>query len=110
MRQYVIDELHHNEVEKIREYLEEKCDKSGLGNIFWLNIPDDHLTDEQRGHESCSPHVAGIEVMENAVAFEMLIRSRNKMRCSCIGFATSEQRDYILNFVDLMISETGLNI
>lgn len=110
MRQYVVDELHHDEIEKIREYLEGKCDPSGLGNILWLNIPEEYLSDEQKSHKECTPHVVGIEFMENAVSFEMLIRSRKKMRCSCIGYASSEQRDFILNFVDEMIRETGLKI
>ena len=110
MRQYVIDELKHDEVKKIREYLDGKCDQAGLGNILWLNIPDGYLTEEQKEHSSCAPHVAGIEIMDDAVSFEMLIRSRNKMRCSCIGFASEKQRDFILQFVDTMIRETGLNI
>lgn len=110
MRQYVIDELRHDELKKIREYLDRKCDQSGLGNILWLNIPEDYLTDEQKSHESCAPHVTGIEFMEDAVSFEMLIRSRNKMRCSCIGYASNEQRNFILNLVDEMIRETGLKI
>ena len=110
MRQYVIDELKPDEVKKIREYLEARCDKSGLGNILWLNIPEACLTQEQKDHASCAPHVAGIELMDDAVSFEMLIRSRNRMRCSCIGFASGQQRDFILEFVDEMIRKTGLKI
>jgi hypothetical protein len=110
MRQYVIDELHHDEVQKIRQYLEERCDQAGIGNILWLNMPEEHLTPDQKKHEACAPHVVGIEIMEDAVSFEMLVRSRNRMRCECIGFATSRQRDFILGFVDEMIRETGLKI
>jgi hypothetical protein len=110
MRQYSIDELRSNEIKTIRKYLEKRCDKSALGNILWLNMPEDCLTHEQKSHKSCAPHVAAIEILEDAVVFEMLIRSRNQMRCSCIGFASEKQRDYILKFIDKMIEDTGLNI
>lgn len=110
MRQYVIDELNHPEMEKIRKYLKDKCDMSELGNIFWLNMPSEILTQEQAKHSACAPHVTAVELHEKAVYFEMLVRSRNVMRCSCIGFATNEQRDFILNFVDEMILKIGLKV
>jgi hypothetical protein len=39
-----------------------------------------------------------------------LIRSRQILRCSCIGYADKRQRDYILGFADRMLEELGIKI
>ena len=108
MRQYSIDELGPAKVREVREYLDSHCEKSGLENIYWLRIPDDMLSPDQYSHKQCQPHCAGIEVGERQVVFEMLVRSRNSLKCSCISYATAQQRQFILAFADRMCQELGL--
>ena len=105
MHQYVIDELRKGEVDKITNYLKKYCEKSDLDNLFWLRLPDDLLTPTQYEHKECGPFWAGIEVTEESVVFEMLIRSRNKLRCSCISYASTQQRQFILNFADKLLKD-----
>ncbi len=106
MQQYVIDQLRESEIERIKGFLEKNAEKSELDNLFWLQIPDDLLSSIQCEHRDCWPFCAGIEVTDDAVIFEMLVRSRKKIRCKCIGYATQQQRQFILNFCDKMLSET----
>ncbi len=108
MRQYVIDELGKDAIERIRNYLEGHCEASGLNNIFWLQMPDDILSPEQYAHKACQPHCAGIEIGDKFVSFEMLIRSRNSLKCNCISYATPQQRQFILSFADRLIEDVGL--
>ncbi|NPA95647.1 MAG: hypothetical protein GXO58_09510 [Thermodesulfobacteria bacterium] len=110
MRQYVVDELRSEEIEKITSYLEKSCERSALDNLFWLKLPDDILTPTQYGHKDCGPFCVGIEVTEDKMIIEMLIRSRKKLRCNCISYATNQQRQFILNFADTLLKEAGIEM
>ncbi|HID98069.1 MAG TPA: hypothetical protein EYP57_07775 [Thermodesulfobacteriaceae bacterium] len=110
MRQYVIDELRPAELDRIKDYLDNYCERSDIGSIFWLRIPDDMLTSVQSGHVDCRPHYAAVELGDRFVNFEMLIRSREKIRCNCVAFATPEQRDFILSFADAMLDKTEIKV
>ena len=110
MRQYVVDELRADEVEKIKEYLDKCCDLSDMVGLYWLKIPDDILSPTQYEHKSCRPHCAAIELGDKWVKFEMLIRSRQKIRCECVSYATIQQRTFLLSFVDKLMEQTGIRI
>ena len=108
MRQYLIDELRPDAVKRVQKYLSEHCEKSTLDSLYWLQIPDDMLSPEQYTHKECQPHCAGIEVGDRFVSFELLVRSRNSLKCNCIAYATPQQRQFILSFADRMAEETGV--
>ncbi len=110
MRQYVVDELRADEVEKIKEYLDEHCDLSDMVGLYWLKIPDDILSQTQYEHKNCQPHCAAIELGNKWVKFEMLVRSRQKIRCECVCYATPQQRTFLLSFVDNLLDQTGIRI
>ena len=50
----------------------------------------------------------GKEVGDSFLRFEFLIRSREKMRCTCIDYATRQQRDFILAYADRLVEELAL--
>ncbi len=110
MRQYVVDELRKNEIERAEQYLSNKCDEGGVNRLYWLQIPDELLSETQLEHRDCAPFCAGIEVTEDSVVFEMLVRSRQKLRCSCIAYASEEQRQFIMNFADRLLRETDIGV
>ncbi len=108
MRQYVVDELRKGELDRVKQYLEKQCEPGGVDRLYWLEIPDDLLSDIQIDHRDCRPFCIGIEVTDDSVVFEMLIRSRQKLRCSCIAYASEQQRQFILNFADRLVKETEI--
>ncbi len=109
MRQFVIDELRPEEVDRIEEFISQSCEKASLGRLYWLDMPDDLLAPMQYEHrDTCAPYSAAIELADRKVIFELLIRSRQKLRCSCIGYANEHQRQFILNFADTVISQCGI--
>lgn len=110
MRQYVVDELRADEVEKIKEYLDKYCDLSDMVGLYWLKIPGDILSPTQYEHKSCQPHCSAIELGDKWVKFEMLVRSRQKIRCECVCYATTQQRTFLLSFVDNLLDKTGIRI
>ena len=42
--------------------------------------------------------------------FLLLIRSKQVLRCSCIEYATPDQREHIIRFADRMLEDLGIKI
>ena len=105
MRQLVIDDLSQEERANIDSYLKRTIKPGGIAGMFWLSVPDDLLGPEQLDHQECGPFYFGIELAENSVSFELLVRSESNLHCTCISYATDAQREFLLRFVDRMISE-----
>ncbi len=105
MRQYVLDEIARADIPRIKAYLDKEAISSGLEGIWWVELGQEQLSESQKAHADCQPHCFAIELGRNAIKFEFLIRSRRTMRCSCLGYATREQRDWIMNFADALVAE-----
>jgi hypothetical protein len=108
MRQYQLDEIARNDIPRVREYLDEHAIAAGVEDIWWVDLQEDLLSPEQFSHPDCRPFRFAVEVGDNFVRFEFLIRSRETMRCACIGYATRVQRDFILAFADRLVEELAL--
>jgi len=108
MRQYQLDEISRKDIPRIRDYLQEHAQASSLEGIWWVDLPEDLLSPEQFAHTDCRPFRFAVELGDNFVRFEFLIRSRETMRCACIGYATRGQRDFILAFADRLVEDLSL--
>ena len=108
MRQYMLDEIVRNDIPRLREYLNQHAVAAGLEGIWWVDLPEDLLSPEQFSHRNCQPFRFAVEMGDNFVRFEFLIRSLKTMRCSCIGYATRQQRDFILAFADRLVEDLAL--
>ncbi len=73
--------------------------------LYWIVLPDDILTDVQKEHTDCAPFYFGVEMERDLVRFEFLVRSNAHLHCDCIAHATTEQRLYVLDFIDTMLDE-----
>jgi len=76
-----------------------------MGGIFWIKLPDDLLAEAQHGHEQCGPFYLAVEIEEKRICFELLVRSKTNLHCTCIAYATPAQRQFVLDFIDRMLSE-----
>jgi hypothetical protein len=108
MRQYQLDEIARNDITRVRAYLNRHAAAARLDGIWWVDLPEDLLSPDQFSHQNCRPFRFAVEVGDNFVRFEFLIRSLQTMRCSCIGYATRQQRDFILAFADRLVEELAL--
>jgi hypothetical protein len=108
MRQYQLDEIYRNDIPRVREYLNEHAVAAGIDDIWWVDLREDLLSPEQFSHRDCRPFRFAVEVGDSFVRFEFLIRSQQTMRCSCIGYATRQQRDFIMAFADRLIEDLAL--
>jgi hypothetical protein len=105
LRQYVIDEVSSPDIEKINDYLRKRLDAASLDDLYWLEMKPDMLSDLQTAHKACQPHAVAVEVGENWVKFELLVRSRMKLHCRCYAYALPAQRDYIMEVADRMVQD-----
>ena len=105
MRQFVIDDLSPMERDNIDSYLKRNLKQGPMIGIYWLVLPEEILTETQKEHTDCSPFYFGVEVEKALVRFEFLVRSNAHLHCDCIAHATSEQRQYVLDFLDTMLDE-----
>jgi hypothetical protein len=108
MRKFVLDEISDPDIKKAREYLQEVAIASEVEGLYWVDLPADVLNGEQCEHEACKPYRFAIEVCDNSIHFEMLIRSATNMHCECITYATPVQRDFILRFGETLIGKCNI--
>jgi len=112
MRSYLIEDFYPEHQSKVIAALKEKGYAGPLDGIFYLPVPGDLLTDEQRAHTGeCGPHMFVLEVVdENTLKLELLVRAQRKLRCECVMYATPTQRDYIINFLDAFIRQLDISV
>lgn len=110
MKQYVIDQLRESDYLKILDFMKANAEAGAFDDVFWVMIPEELYTTVQQEHAECRPFCFAVNVTRNQAEFELLIRSRNAIRCSCIGFADRKQRDYILDYADSMLKKLEIKI
>ena len=102
MRQYRIDELRPKDYEHLQKYLDEHYGSSHMEGLYWIPVEDDLLDEVQAAHNDCRPFWFALELQPTFVSFELLIRTRNRVRCDCIRYANAAQRESIIRFADAM--------
>ncbi|MFW5901698.1 MAG: hypothetical protein ACOCTS_01530 [Thermodesulfobacteriota bacterium] len=110
MKQYVIDELQAGEHERLKAYLKAVCGPPELEEIYWLLLDESLYTPTQAAHTDCQPFYAAIHLSGQAVAVEFLIRTKNRMRCDCMGYATPEQTAWLMKRLDEMLAELEIHV
>jgi len=73
--------------------------------LYWIQLPDDLLSAIQLEHKDHSPFHLAVELTNTAVKFELLVRSQVNLHCACIAHATAAQRQFVLDFIDKMVTE-----
>lgn len=111
MRSYRIDELQPTDVVRLGKALEARDMKSTMDDIYWLDLPRDLYSEEQRAHcQECGPYSVGVETGEDWIGVEFLVRARNRMRCSCVCYASPAQRNFVINEIDRTMRELDIPV
>lgn len=100
MKQYRIDELRPEDYEKLKSYLDERYGPSQMECLYWIPVEDRLLDEVQAAHKDCQPFYFSVELRSTAISFELLVRTRNRVRCDCIHYANVPQRESIIRFAD----------
>jgi len=108
MRQYVIDELRSPDYETLRTHLQEQFGPAAMDGIFWIPVENGLLTDTQKTHHQCQPHYFAVELHKNRLAVELLVRTKSALRCDCIGYASDDQRNWIIALIDGIFNQLDI--
>lgn len=108
MKQYVIDELRQNDYEMLKAYMEENFSLSEVDGIYWIPLDREILTEIQVEHINCQPFYFAVDLQPNLIAFEMLIRTKQRMRCNCMAYATEKQRNWLIRLADSIFDRLGI--
>jgi len=110
MKQYVIDQLRESDYDHIHAFLDENAEKTAIEDVYRMDLPEELLTEIQKEHTECAPFYYAINLTRKQVSFELLIRTRHLIRCSCIAYASPEQRDHIIQFADNLLARLGIRL
>lgn len=105
MRQYLIDELSFLEQDNLAHCLKRSLKQSAVAGVYWLELPQNLLAPAQLAHPDCGPFYFSVILENNELRAEFLVRSSHNMHCSCIAWATAEQRQFVLDFIDKLLRE-----
>ncbi len=108
MKQYVIDQIQPEDRVRLQAELEARFGAPDLGGIYWLPLDGERLNPLQAAHQDCHPLCVALELCEERLVCELLIRTRQRMRCDCMGYADSRQRGWIMDTLDDILA--GLDI
>lgn len=108
MKAYLVNEIAPEAMERLKAHLEETFIASRLEQIYWAPLPDGLLTETQARHTGCKPHVFAVEVGTDWVKFEFLVRSLNTMHCTCPGYCTDAQREYVVGLADGILERLNI--
>lgn len=110
MKQYVIDELKVDERQAVAAHLERHAQSSGVDGLYWLPVDEALLTPEQQAHQDCKPFAFALELLPDRLVCELLVRTRSRVRCSCIAYATPEQRTWLMDTIDALFETLGVKV
>ncbi len=105
MKQYVIDELRLQDHQKLKTYLDDTFSSSVIGGIYWIPLEGQILTDVQLAHSDCQPYYFALDLTEERLSCELLVRTQARMRCDCMGYATETQRNWLIRLIDCILAE-----
>jgi len=100
MKQYVIDELRPRDHEKIKQYLGDHVGPAEMGDLDWIPIDPSFHTEVQASHTDCHPLYFAVQLQETSIIAELLVRTKNRVRCDCISYANDDQFLWLVHYVN----------
>ncbi|MEJ2038707.1 MAG: hypothetical protein P8X55_07200 [Desulfosarcinaceae bacterium] len=105
MKQYVVDELRPGDYEKIRSYLDANFAVESFPGLYWIDLIPEQYAEAQKEHQACQPFYFALELLPDRLCCELLVRSRQRIRCDCIQHATEDQRNWLIQVVDAVFEQ-----
>lgn len=116
MRTYLVEDIADNDFKKIVAAFDQLELNGPIEGIYYLPLPEELLQPEQKEHlGECGPYFMALETVqtpheEHHIKLELLVRGRNKIRCSCVTYATPAQRKHMIDYLDKFIEELEVSV
>jgi len=108
MKQYVIDELRPRDYSDLKAYLDRTYGTDAIQGVYWIPIAQERLSETQHSHSGCQPFYFALELEPERLACELLVRTKNRVRCDCIAYANVQQRNWIMGLIDTIFEELAI--
>lgn len=106
MRSYVVDEVAEETLEKLEADLRRRGYASGIEKLYWLPVENRQLLPVHREHAAtCGPHCLALEILDDGVRLELLVRAQGRMRCECVAYPSPETEREMMLWIDARLAE-----
>ncbi len=106
MHSYLIDELTEDQTQSIMKRLDAMNLQSGVEGVYWLPIAQEFYTEIQEEHaDKCGPYVMALEIDDESLCLELLVRAKSILHCNCVGYAHAKLEQYMMRYVDGLLSQ-----
>ncbi|MBF0377547.1 MAG: hypothetical protein HQK72_08675 [Desulfamplus sp.] len=110
MKQYVIDGLSPYDYERLKKYCDENFGEPSLGAVYWVEIDESILNSMQKEHIDCKPYYFALELYEQRLSSEFLVRIKKHIKCDCMGYADKKQREWLMDKIDGILATLDITI
>jgi len=110
MKQYVIDEIRPHDQKRLKVWLDERLGTPDLGDIYWYPIDPGVYSKTQSAHTDCHPLYFTLHLRKGALYCELLVRTKNRIRCDCIAYATPAQRNWMIESIDALFESLDIRV
>ena len=105
----MIDEILSVDLDKIKVYLDANFEASGVDQLYWIPLEKHLLTSVQAEHTECHPLCFAVELDSGQMNCELLLRTKNRLKCDCMGYATHRQRNWFIDLIDGIFKELSIH-
>ena len=105
MKQFVIDELRPADFNTLKTYLDDTYGSAAIDGIYWLPVATEVLSDIQISHTKCRPFYFAIDLDSDRITIELLVRTKNRVSCACMAYATEKQCTWLIRQVDKIFAQ-----
>jgi len=110
MKQLVIDELRPEDSEKLKTYLDDTFGAGAMDGLYWLRMAKEVFSKLQNEHAECQPFYFAIDLESDRVVIELLVRTKNRMRCACMAYATEAQCIWLMRQMDEIFERLEITV
>ncbi|MBW2410721.1 MAG: hypothetical protein JRF72_13050 [Deltaproteobacteria bacterium] len=110
MKQFVIDELRPGDYEKLKTYLNDTLGAGDVDGLYWVRIAKEVFSDIQKDHQECQPFYFALDLESDRVVFELLVRTKSRIRCDCMAYATEAQCTWLMREMDAMFEKLEITV
>ena len=110
MKQYVVDEIRPEDYARLKVEIEARYGPAELGGIYWLPVDAERLNTVQAAHVECHPLCVALELCSDRLVCELLVRTRQRVRCDCMAYADDRQRSWLMDTVDGIFTRLEIKI
>ncbi|MDR3154817.1 MAG: hypothetical protein LBW85_11265 [Deltaproteobacteria bacterium] len=108
MRSIIFEELRPDEIFKAGEYLKERLQTTNIVGLFWMLLPEEILTGEQKDlSATAGPYKISVDLGKDKIRFELLVRAEEITNIGG-GYADNSQLEYIHAFAVKLAEELEL--